>query len=85
VQSYTTRLEKSGRILIPAEVRRKLKLTEGSEVIVHVEDSGALAVESRDRIIDRIQERLQKYRPEGRLASEELLQERREEAAQENL
>ena len=42
MESYTTRLEKSGRILIPSAIRRQLGLSEGSQVIVKVEKSGAI-------------------------------------------
>jgi AbrB family looped-hinge helix DNA binding protein len=51
VESYTARLEKSGRILIPSAIRRQLGLSEGSQVIVKVEKSGAIRVTSRSQAL----------------------------------
>jgi AbrB family looped-hinge helix DNA binding protein len=84
MEVHTVHLEKSGRILIPAVVRRKLGLTEGCEMIVRVDDSGVLEIESRGQVLDRIQARLRRYVPEGKLLSEELIQERKAESAREN-
>jgi len=54
METYTTRMEKSGRILIPAAVRRHLGLSEGSQVLVKVEDSGALQVISRSQALAKV-------------------------------
>lgn len=75
-----------GRINLPARQRRVLGLAEGDEVVVGVEDGG-LRIESRDAAIDRVQrkvrERLGGYGESGRMLSEELISERREEARKE--
>jgi hypothetical protein len=53
-------------------------------VDVRVDDSAVLETEARGQVLDRIQARLRRYVPEGRLVSEELIRERRAEAAREN-
>jgi len=83
MQTFTAQLEKSGRILIPAPVRRKLALREGSQVIVKVNEKGGLNVESRSQALARIQSKLRKYIPEGALVSDQLIADRRAEAARE--
>ena len=80
---YSAKLEKSGRILIPAEVRRKLNLKEGSQVLLRVDDTG-IGMETREQALTRIRKELRRYVPEGVCLSEELIQERRAEAEREN-
>jgi AbrB family looped-hinge helix DNA binding protein len=63
MQTFTAQLEQSGRILIPAPVRRKLGLRDGSRIIVKVNEKGGLDVESRSQALARIQSRLRKYIP----------------------
>jgi len=83
METIAVRLEKSGRILIPAAIRRELGLKEGSELLLRPNQAG-LQVSSRRHAIKRVQARLRKFAPKGRLLSQELLDERREEAAREN-
>jgi AbrB family looped-hinge helix DNA binding protein len=84
METYTTRLERSGRILIPAAVRRQLGLSEGSQVVVKVDESGALQVTSRLRALDQAREEIRKYIPAGRDLADELIQDRRAERAHED-
>jgi AbrB family looped-hinge helix DNA binding protein len=84
MQTFTAQLEKSGRILIPAPVRRKLALREGSRIVVKVNEKGGLDVESRSQALARVQSKLRKYIPEGTLVSDELIADRRAETAREN-
>jgi AbrB family looped-hinge helix DNA binding protein len=78
--TYTTRLEKSGRILIPAAVRRRLGLSEGSQVLVKVEDSGTLEIASRSQALAKARDEIRKYIPAGRDLADELIRDRRAEA-----
>jgi AbrB family looped-hinge helix DNA binding protein len=77
------KLEKSGRILIPAEIRRKLKLKEGSEMLLTMADGG-FEVTTRERALERVQARMRKYVSPDRNLSQELLEERRQEAIRED-
>ena len=82
--TYTTRLEKSGRILIPAAVRRQLGLSEGSQVLLKVEESGTLQVTSRSQALAKVREEIRKYIPAGRDLAEELILDRRAEVERED-
>lgn len=82
--TYTTRMEKSGRILVPVEVRRQLGLSEGATVIVKVhETSGALEIKSRLQVLDEVRKRLREYIPAGSDLAGELIREREAEAERE--
>jgi AbrB family looped-hinge helix DNA binding protein len=81
--TYTTRLEKSGRILIPAAVRRQLGLSEGAQVIVKVNESGALEIKSRSQALAEVRERIRKYVPTGVDLAAELIRDRRAEVERE--
>ena len=82
--TYTTRLEKSGRILIPAAVRRQLGLSAGSQVLVKVEESGTLQVTSRAQALAKVREEIRKYIPAGQDLAGELIRDRRAETEREN-
>ena len=84
MEIYTTRLEKSGRILIPAAVRRHLGLSEGSPVLVKVEESGAIQVTSRSQALAKVREEIRKYIPAGQDLAEELIRDRRAEVERED-
>jgi AbrB family looped-hinge helix DNA binding protein len=83
METLSVKIEKSGRILIPAAVRRQLGLKEGTEMILRVDETG-IQMGTREQALARIHERLRRYIPEGRILSEELIQERRAEAEREN-
>jgi AbrB family looped-hinge helix DNA binding protein len=83
METYTTRLEKSGRILIPVAVRRHLGLSEGSQVLVKVEDSGAFQVTSRSQALAKVREQIRKYIPAGQDLAGELIRDRRAEVERE--
>src|ERR1035437_6465284 len=84
METYTTRLEKSGRILVPASVRRRLGLSAGSQVVVKVEPSGALEITSRSQALAKVREEIRKYIPAGRDLVEELIRDRRAEVERED-
>ena len=84
MEIYTLRLEKSGRILIPAAVRRQLGLCAGSQVLVKVEESGALQVTSRSQALAKVRAEIRKYIPTGRDLAEELIRDRRAEVERED-
>ena len=83
MDTYTTRLEKSGRILIPAVVRRRLGLSQGASVLVKVEESGALHIASRSQSLAKVREEIRKYIPAHSDLVKELIQDRRQEVERE--
>lgn len=75
------RLGRQGRLVIPAELRRKLGLNDGDELVAHDED-GRLVIEPRSAVLTRIRRRLRTLPSEVSLV-DDLLAERRREARRE--
>lgn len=82
MEAFTVKLDSSGRVLLPAKVRIQLKLQPGSELIVRL-DKGQLVLKTRAQALEEAQEYFSRFRPEGKLLSDELIEERREEARRE--
>jgi AbrB family looped-hinge helix DNA binding protein len=81
VAIISVRVEKSGRVLIPAAIRRQLGLKEGeSDLLLNIDETPILAT-TRVQALRRIQEWAVRGIDPGRLISEELLEERHREAA----
>ena len=83
--TLTVKVEKNGKILLPVNVRRILKIREGdSDLLIRVdEENRSLTAETRDQALARARARLAKYIPAGTLLSEELMADRRAESARE--
>ncbi len=81
MQEIRTKLGQSGRIVIPTEYRRRLGL-EAGEIIMHLDEEG-LHLCTPAQAVARAQALVQRYVPEGRNLSGELISERREEADRE--
>ena len=82
MQSQRVKVVEGGKLVIPAAFRREMGITPGDTVIVEM-DEGELRVRSLSSAIRRVQERMRELNPEGRLLSEELIADRRAEAARE--
>ena len=76
------RLNDSGRIVIPSEIRQKMGLTAGDTLLMSVEGD-VLMIESYRTRVRRVQESMRKYIVPGRCLSDELIADRREEARRE--
>lgn len=76
------RIGAGGRLVIPAEIRRQLGLEEGTAVVMHVED-GELRLLSVRSSARRAQEHVMSVIAPGTSMADELLAERRAEAARE--
>jgi len=81
-QQVQARVSEKGRIVIPASIREELGIKVGDVVDLRVEDK-ELRISTLKARIERAQERVRKYAVPGRLMSDELIAERREEAANE--
>ena len=75
-----TTIREGGRLVIPAAYRKALGLKPGDEVLLTLED-GEIRVVSTRQAVTRAQTLVRRYIPKGRSLSEELIKERREEAA----
>ncbi len=82
MQQRATKVDRHGRIVIPAEYRRALGLREGDPVTVQL-DGGELRILTRAQAIRRAQEILAPYLAGKGSLADELIAERRAEAARE--
>ncbi len=80
---YTGKVDKAGRIVIPAEIRAKAHLQPGATVSITVGASGRIVVAPTVAIVREAQEYFRNLAPEDESWSEELLAERRLEARRE--
>ncbi len=78
MEKVPVRLGEGGRIVIPSEYRKALHLKIGDELMLHMEQDRMILM-TRKQAIDYVQERMSKYVTQGKVLSEELIQERREE------
>lgn len=82
MQQSSTKVDRHGRVVIPAEYRRALGLREGDEVMLQLDD-GALRIFTRSEAIRRAQELVTKRTQGERSLVDELITERRAETAHE--
>jgi antitoxin PrlF len=75
---FKTKLGEGGRIVIPAEYRQALNLHVGDDIIFRLK-AGELHVLTPDQAIKQARALVRPYMPPGRLLSEELIAERRQE------
>jgi AbrB family looped-hinge helix DNA binding protein len=73
---YRTKVDSSGRIVLPVEARQRNHIVEGDTVVV-VEDGQGLRVKSLDQAIADAQAYFTSLAPKNRILSEELLADRR--------
>lgn len=76
-------LDTSGRILIPVELRRELEIEPGSQLIWTRGENG-LELRTYQQSIEEIQDYFTSLSPPDKVWSDELIAERRREAAREN-
>ncbi len=77
-----TKLKENGRVVIPARYRKALGLKTGDEVILSLGD-GEVRILTPGSAIKRAQALVRCYVPAGQRLSDELISERRSEAARE--
>jgi len=82
VRINTARLGKSGRLVIPVELRRELGVEAGDEVILRLDEEG-LHVSTPAQALARAQAFVRGLGLKGRNLAEELVAERRQEATEE--
>ncbi len=81
--NIVAKLEEGGRVIIPAAYRKAVDIKPGDKLIITLEEDGTILIIPPKTAIRQIRELVRKYIPEGRLLSEELIQERRAEALNE--
>ena len=80
MQDFKTKLGKGGRIVIPTQYRRELGVEPGDEIILHMDETGLRLYTPAQAVAQSL---VRNYIPEERSLSEELISERREDAARE--
>jgi AbrB family looped-hinge helix DNA binding protein len=83
MSSRHVRIGPGGRVVIPAEFRKALGLEIGDDMVMELAN-GELRLRSFDADLKRVQEIVRQYVPEGVSLADELIRERREEAARED-
>jgi antitoxin PrlF len=84
MDTFTLRTDNQGRVMLPSWWRKKEGVNPSTELCVAVTEQGALVLETREQGLRRAQALLRKYIPEGVILSDELIAERRAEAARES-
>lgn len=79
---YHSRIGAGGRLVLPAQVRDRLHLDEGSEVVIEVVDD-SLRISSLKQTIQEIQTYCRQFIGKEESVVDELIRERREEARRE--
>jgi AbrB family looped-hinge helix DNA binding protein len=77
------RVGRQGRVVIPATMRKALGFETGAVLVGHVED-GRLILERREAVLHRLQSRFAKVVPRDISLADELISDRRQEAARED-
>ena len=83
MMQFKVRVDGTGRILIPAELRKKLGMSPGDTVTITEAPSGRIVVESAAPLLREAQEYFRSIAPADALWSDELIAERRKEARRE--
>ena len=81
MQESTLRVDNQGRIMLPSWWRKLSGVGPSTELLAAVDESGALVLETRDQGLRRARALIRKYIPANRRLSDELIRERRREAA----
>jgi AbrB family looped-hinge helix DNA binding protein len=79
---YRARVDSAGRVLIPATSRQRLGIGQGDEVLVEVDDRG-IHITTAAQALRQAQELFSRLKKPGESVVDELIRERREEAARE--
>ncbi|PXW55881.1 MULTISPECIES: AbrB/MazE/SpoVT family DNA-binding domain-containing protein [Methylobacteriaceae] len=82
MESRSSKIVDGGKVVIPAKFRRELGIEVGDTVVMEVVD-GELRIRSRDAAIAEIQKLARSFVPEGVSVVDELISDRRAEAAKE--
>ena len=83
-EHFSISLGERGRIVLPAQLRRRLDLHPGDRLIIRVDDEGGFRVVSARELARRLNGLYRDLAP-GRSLVDELIAERREEARREEL
>ena len=75
----TATIDRAGRVVIPAAIRKELGLEPGGELLIHV-DNGTIQLYTRKQAIEKAKAYFRQFIKPGESIVDELLEERRREA-----
>ena len=81
---YHVTVTDRGRLVLPAEVRKRLKIRNGDRVAVSVEEDGTIEIETLDVAIRKMRGMFKHLAPKDHFASDDLIAERRRQARMED-
>lgn len=79
---YRTQISKSGRIVVPARLRKALEIQAGDEIVIRLE-KGSICLIPLRQAVKLAQKTVRQYVPEETSLVDQLIQARREEAGRE--
>ena len=82
MEHYRVQIAANGRMVLPAGLRQQLHV-EGGGLLIIRQDEGKLVLESVDDAVRRAQDLVRRYAPAAQGVTDELLAERRADAARE--
>ncbi len=82
-ESYVLHLGDRGRLVLPSRLRKRLALKSGEELVLTLDEDGAMRLTTRRQRLDKLQGMFAAIQPH-RMLSDELIRERRAEARREN-
>ncbi|MEA3040688.1 MAG: hypothetical protein QOC65_177 [Sphingomonadales bacterium] len=81
--TYDAKVINGGKVVIPAELRRKMGITPGDTLIFEEDDKGNIVLKTYRQVVREVQEEMKQYLRPGISVVDELIAERRWEAAKE--
>ncbi|RPI82640.1 MAG: AbrB/MazE/SpoVT family DNA-binding domain-containing protein [Chloroflexi bacterium] len=75
-----TQINKNGRVIIPARLRKALDLQPGDDIVMRLENNSIRMIPLR-QAVELAQKKVRRYIPEGTSLVDELFMARKEEAA----
>lgn len=81
--TYQAKMIAGGKMVIPAELRRSLGLKDGDTVVLEQAGDGTIVLKTYDQVVRDIRQSMRPYCADGGSVVDELIAERRAEAARE--
>src|SRR5262245_38676874 len=81
---YHLTVDERGRVMLPAEIREKLKIAEGGRIALILEDDGTMSLKTREVALNNLQGMFKHLAPKDHYASDDLIAERRRQARMED-
>lgn len=79
----TTKMTQGGRIVIPADIRKRLGFEIGETFNLEIDENDSLRISSRNQMLRRAQELFREHVPKGTSVVDDFIAERRKEAENE--